>query len=77
MAASVLGTVSFTNPNDNPDGSVLLPIYWWNPATKSYTYYTTIEAGEGYWIVTLRDAPKDGVMSLSSSMSPMNSPQPN
>ncbi|MBM2825241.1 MAG: hypothetical protein HW402_905, partial [Dehalococcoidales bacterium] len=58
MAGSVLSTVgvSFTNPNDDPDGSVLAFNYWWNPVSKSYAYGTTIEAGKGYWIAATRDA---------------------
>jgi len=58
MAGSVLATlgVSFTNPNDDPDGSVMAFNYWWNPVSKSYASGTTIETGKGYWIPALRDA---------------------
>ncbi|MBM2825457.1 MAG: LigC protein [Dehalococcoidales bacterium] len=56
MAGSVLGTVSFTAPNDDPDASVLAFNYWWNPTSKSYAYGTTIEAGKGYWVAATRDA---------------------
>ena len=55
MIGSVYGTnVDFSNPDDNPDNSVVGYVYWWNPFTKSYEYTTTIEPGKGYWAAAIR-----------------------
>jgi len=43
------GSVSFSTPDDDPDGSVEGFVYWWDPTTKSYVYGTTVETGKGYW----------------------------
>jgi hypothetical protein len=55
MIGSVSGTVNFTQPDDYPDGSVMAFTYWWDPASKSYVYGTTIEYGKGYWVAAIRD----------------------
>jgi hypothetical protein len=49
MIGSVLGTVNFTDPNDNPAGSVLSPAFGWNSSAGSYEPATTLNEKEGYW----------------------------
>jgi parallel beta-helix repeat protein len=55
MIGSVNTTVSIADPNDDPDGSVIPPAYWWNPESKSYTLTTDIEPGKGYWVASVND----------------------
>ena len=43
------GSVSFSDPDDDPDGSCEGFVYSWDPTTKSYVYGTTVETGKGYW----------------------------
>ena len=43
------GSVNFSAPDDDPDGSVEGFVYWWHPTTKSYVYGTSVETGKGYW----------------------------
>jgi hypothetical protein len=50
MIGSVLGSVDFTNPEDNPNGQVLSPAFGWNPGTGVYVPATTLNEKEGYWI---------------------------
>lgn len=50
MIGSVYEPVSFTDPQDDPGDSVISRAYWYDPATKSYVYTTTIEPAKGYWI---------------------------
>jgi hypothetical protein len=50
MIGSVLGTVNFADPNDNPAGSVLSPAFGWDPALSQYVPATTLNEKEGYWI---------------------------
>jgi len=56
MIGSVHGsTEEFTTPTDSPDGSVEGFAYWWDPLSKSYSFSTTIEPGNGYWIAATSD----------------------
>jgi len=55
MIGSVFDNVSFTDPQDNPDGRVEAFGYWWNPVTKSYVFTTTIETEKGYWIAATQN----------------------
>ena len=56
MIGSVFGSVvDFTDPQDNPDGSVESFVYWWNPVTKSYEFGTIIEPTKGYWAAATQD----------------------
>jgi hypothetical protein len=43
------GTVAFSSPDDDPDGSCEGFCYCWNCSTKCYDYGTSIETGKGYW----------------------------
>lgn len=43
---------------DNADASVVfggLPVYWWNPVTKSYDYNPPIDPSKGYWVASTTD----------------------
>ena len=42
-------TVNFSDPNDNPDGSVLAA-FGWDPFNECYFPTTTFEPKDGYWI---------------------------
>lgn len=46
---------SISNPNDNPDGSVQIFAYWWDPVGRTYIITTDIEPGKGYWIASVQD----------------------
>jgi len=51
LAGSVCGgTVDFSEPDDEPDGSVEGFTYSWNPQSKSYTYSRALEPGRGHWV---------------------------
>jgi branched-chain amino acid transport system substrate-binding protein len=55
MIGSLINSVDFTAPNDDPDLSVQPFAYWWDPISKSYDYETTIEPTKGYWVASIRD----------------------
>ncbi len=55
MIGSVSTNSSIADPNDDPDGSVIPPTYWWDPVTKSYVTTTDIEPGKGYWVAAVND----------------------
>ena len=55
MIGSVMCDVSIENPQDIPDGSVQPFAYWYDPATDSYLYTTTIEPAKGYWVAATED----------------------
>jgi len=55
MIGGVNGTVDFTDPQDNPDGSVIPPLYTYNPTSFSYEEKTSIEQDKGYWTLALQD----------------------
>jgi hypothetical protein len=50
MIGSPNGGCDFTNPNDNPDGSVLSPAFGWDPVSESYVPTTTLNEKQGYWV---------------------------
>jgi hypothetical protein len=50
MIGSVLGSVNFSDPNDNPNGQVLSPAFGWNSGTGVYVPSTTLNEKEGYWV---------------------------
>ncbi|MCJ7575494.1 MAG: hypothetical protein MUO80_02275 [Dehalococcoidia bacterium] len=55
MIGSVSTNSSVAAPNDDPDGSVMTPAYWWDPIGKSYVQTTNLESGKGYWVASLND----------------------
>jgi len=50
MIGGVLGTYDFINPNDNPNHSVLSPVYGWDITTLNYIQTTALNEKEGYWV---------------------------
>ncbi len=55
MIGSVMGNTDFTNPDDNPDGSVLTPAYGWNHVTKTYLPADTLHEKNGYWAAVFEE----------------------
>ena len=56
MVGSVYGgSCVFTDPDDDPAGSVEGFGYCWDPETKSYTYCTSIDPWKGYWAASTAD----------------------
>jgi hypothetical protein len=55
LIGSVITVVSIADPNDDPDGSVITPAYWWDPMSKGYILTTDIEPGKGYWTASIND----------------------
>jgi hypothetical protein len=55
MIGSIITVVSIADPNDYPDGSVIPPVYWWDPASNRYIPTTNIEPGKGYWLASVND----------------------
>ena len=51
LIGSIAKNVNFTNPNDNPDGSIIEgSLYGLNPANCGYFSTTIIEPTKGYWV---------------------------
>jgi PKD repeat protein len=50
MISGVIGGADFSNPNDNPDGSVLSPAFAWDPVAQQYVPTTMLEERTGYWV---------------------------
>ena len=55
MIGSVNTGASITDPNDDPDSSVMHTAYWWDPVGRAYTITTDIEPGKGYWAASIQD----------------------
>ena len=53
MIGSVLGSVDFTNPDDTPDGSVLVPAFGWDTGSSTYYQTSTFNEKEAYWIAVM------------------------
>jgi len=58
LIGTVDGNTSFTDPNDNPDNSVV-GANGWDPVTQQYTQVYpggsgVLKAGEGYWVAMIR-----------------------
>jgi hypothetical protein len=53
MIGSVMGSVDFTNPQDNPDGTVLSPAFGWDEASGLYVPANTLYEKQGYWAAVL------------------------
>ncbi len=54
MIGSLFTHLDFANPNDNPDGSVLIT-YGYDVETESYYVTDSLEPGEGYWLAALQN----------------------
>ncbi|MBN1479103.1 T9SS type A sorting domain-containing protein [candidate division KSB1 bacterium] len=50
LIGSVAGGASFSNPQDDPDGSVYTPAYGWTVPAGPYYTTSTLHAGEGFWV---------------------------
>jgi len=56
MIGGVSQVSDFTNPQDDPDNSVIAgTLYSWNPTSFSYQAKTEITPGQGYWVLTLAE----------------------
>ena len=56
MIGGVSQTADFTNPQDDPDNSIITgTLYGWNPTNFSYQAKTEIAPGQGYWVLTLAE----------------------
>jgi hypothetical protein len=63
MIGGVNGNVDFSDPQDNPESSVIPPIYTYNPSSFGYEEKTAIEPGKGYWILALNEC----ILTLNST----------
>lgn len=55
MIGSIYTSTSVVVPNDDPDGSIIPPAYWWDPVGKSYTLSYNVDPGKGYWVASVQD----------------------
>ena len=54
MIGALYDTVDFSNPNDNPDGSILVT-YRYDHSAEQYYVTNTLIPGEGYWIAAYQE----------------------
>jgi len=54
LIGGVAQEIDFTNPNDDPDGSVT-GAYGWDPVMEEYFSTTTLLPNEGYWISVIHE----------------------
>ena len=56
MIGSTAENVDFSNPNDDPDGSIVAgALYAFDPTSCAYTIANTIEPAKGYWVASIND----------------------
>jgi len=55
MIGSVMCDVSIENLEDEPEGSVLSTVYWYDPVTRSYNAVEIIEPAKGYWVAATQN----------------------
>lgn len=55
LLGSVIDSVDFSNPYDNPDGSVLLPLFAWDEVKQDYYATTTVEQAYGHWMAVMSE----------------------
>ncbi|MBM3238485.1 T9SS type A sorting domain-containing protein [Candidatus Poribacteria bacterium] len=67
LIGSPNATIDFTNPQDNPDGSVLPPARFYDPDKFTYTRANQLEPTKGYWVIALQDC----TLTLKSSAPPV------
>ena len=78
MIGGVSKTADFTDPQDDPDSSILPgTLYTWNPENYSYVPVTNIEPGKGYWALTMVDCQLTvtGSGSLAAPKPPVKLPE--
>ena len=56
MIGGVSQVTDFSNPQDEPDNSIIVgTLYSWNPTNFSYEAQTEIVPNQGYWVLTLAE----------------------
>jgi len=55
LIGSVMDSVNFANPNDTPDGSVILPIFAWDAFNQRYVPRNYLEQSYGHWMFVLQE----------------------
>ena len=56
MIGGVSQAADFSNPQDDPDNSIIAgTLYSWNPTNFSYEAQTEIVPNQGYWVLTLAE----------------------
>jgi len=55
MIGSVNSEVDFTNPNDQPDGSVLIPAFGYDNEQNTYVSRSSLIPKEGVWIAVMQE----------------------
>jgi len=55
MIGSVIDSTDFTDPNDTPNGSVLLPAYSYDTDLNDYVATDSLFPSAGYWIAVLQE----------------------
>ena len=53
MIGSVISDTDFIEPDDNPNGQVISPAYFWNVNSMSYSQADTLKEKKGYWVAVL------------------------
>ncbi len=66
LIGSVMDSVNFSNPNDTPDRSVILPIFAWDAGGQRYVSRNFIEQSYGHWMLVLQEC--DLIVKSGSSM---------
>ncbi len=64
MIGAVYDTVDFSNPDDDPDGSIIAT-YGYDHSTGQYYITSTLAPGEGYWVAAYQEC--DLTVSSSSA----------
>ena len=68
LIGGVREIVSFSNPDDTPDGSVLTPAFMYDYETKQYKVANELYPRTGYWIAVLNEC--DLTIGINSSGAP-------
>ena len=72
MIGSVSQTINFTQPDDNPDNSIVNgSLYHWNPTNFYCQAETEIRPGQGYWVLTLAECQ----LVIGDNVNPATTPQ--
>ncbi|HEX9934459.1 MAG TPA: T9SS type A sorting domain-containing protein, partial [bacterium] len=53
LAGSPLGGADFSNPESDPEGQVLSPVFGWDPNALAYFSTAAMEENQGYWIAVI------------------------
>ncbi|GEM_PF-4042652 len=66
LIGSLIDSISFANPEDTPDNSVLLPTFAWHAGEQRYYSTTAIEQSYGHWMGVFQEC--DVTVKLASTM---------